>query len=111
MRNSCDRRFSSQSLQYASTSQSRAPIPERLLGMGEVAKLVQSITGYKPSRASFWRWHLTGRLETRRIGGRIYATESAVRRMLERDEQANRGSVNQRSQAAAERLRAQGGGA
>ena len=93
------------------TVHARQASPEHTLGMGEVAKLVQSITGYKPSRATLWRWHLTGRLETRRIGGRIYATESAVRRMLERDEQANRGSVNQRSQAAAERLRAQGGGA
>ena len=92
------------------TVHARQAPPERLLGMGEIAKVVQRLTGYKPSRASFWRWHLTGRLETRRIGGRIYATESAVRRMLERDEQANRGSVNHRSQAAAERLRAQGGG-
>jgi len=111
MRNSCNRPVSPQSLLSASTSQLRAPIPERMLGMSDVAKLVQSITGHKPSRATFWRWHLTGRLETRRIGGRIYATESAVRRMLERDEQAHRGSVNQRSQAAAERLRARGGGA
>ncbi len=110
MRNPCDRPVSPQSLLSASTSQLRAPIPERMLGMSDVAKLVQSSTGYKPSRATCWRWHLTGRLETRRIGGRIYATESAVRRMLERDEQANRGSVNHRSQAAAERLRAQGGG-
>ena len=80
------------------------PAPEHTLGMGEIAKVVQRLTGYRPSRATLWRWHLTGRLETRRIGGRIYATESAVRRMLERDEQAHRGSVNQRSQAAADRV-------
>lgn len=104
MRNPCDRPVSPQSLLSASTSQLRAPIPERMLGMSDVAKLVQSNTGHKPSRATLWRWQLTGRLETRRIGGRIYATESAVRRMLERDEQAHRGSVNQRSQAAAERV-------
>jgi hypothetical protein len=86
------------------TVHARQASPEHTLGMGEIAKVVQRLTGYRPSRATLWRWHLTGRLETRRIGGRIYATESAVRRMLERDEQANRGSVNQRSQAAAERV-------
>ncbi len=78
----------------------------RPLGMGEVAKLVQLITGYKPSRASLWRWHLTGRLETRRIGGRLYATESAIRRMLAADEQRNRGSADSRGTAAAARLSA-----
>ena len=79
---------------------------ERLLGMGEIAKLVQQITGYKPSRATGWRWHLDGRLETRRIGGRLYATESAVRRMLAADEQRNRGSTSTRGTAAATRLSA-----
>ena len=79
-------------------------MPERSLGMGEIAKLVQLITGYKPSRASLWRWHLTGRLETRRIGGRLYATESAIRRMLAADEQRNRGSASARGEAAAARL-------
>lgn len=79
---------------------------ERSLGMGEIAKLVQLITGYKPSRASLWRWHLTGRLETRRIGGRLYATESAIRRMLAADEQRNRGSAGARGGAAASRLAA-----
>lgn len=77
---------------------------ERSLSASEIATLLKFITGHRPSRSTLWRWHLTGRLETRRIGGRIYATESAVRRMLERDEQAHRGSVNQRSQAAAERV-------
>lgn len=81
-------------------------MPERSLGMGEIAKLVQLITGYKPSRASLWRWHLTGRLETRRIGGRLYATESAIRRMLAADEQRNRGSAGPRGTAAAARLSA-----
>ncbi len=79
---------------------------EPLLGMGEVAKLVHQITGYKPSRATGWRWHLDGRLETRRIGGRLYATESAVRRMLAADEQRNRGSAGSRGGAAASRLSA-----
>ena len=81
-------------------------MPERTLGMGEIAKLVQLITGYKPSRASLWRWHLTGRLETRRIGGRLYATESAIRRMLAADEQRSRGGAGARGAAAASRLSA-----
>jgi hypothetical protein len=88
------------------TGHASPPSPERLLGMAAIAKLVQLITGYKPSRASLWRWHLTGRLETRRIGGRLYATESAVRRMLAADEQRNRGSADSRGTAAAARLSA-----
>lgn len=88
------------------TGQESTPSPERLLGMGEIAKLVQLITGHKPSRATGWRWHLDGRLETRRIGGRLYATESAVRRMLAADEQRNRGSAGARGAAAAARLSA-----
>jgi hypothetical protein len=79
---------------------------EPMLGMAAIAKLVQLITGYKPSRGTLWRWHLTGRLETRRIGGRLYATESAVRRMLAADEQRNRGSAGSRGTDAASRLSA-----
>lgn len=79
---------------------------ERSLSAGEIATLVNLITGHKPSRSTLWRWHLTGRLETRRIGGRLYATESAVRRMLATDEQRNRGSTSTRGTAAAARLSA-----
>jgi hypothetical protein len=77
---------------------------ERSLSAGEIATLVNFITGHKPSRSTLWRWHLTGRLETRRIGGRLYATESAIRRMLERDAMRNRGTAGARGLAAAERL-------
>jgi hypothetical protein len=79
---------------------------ERSLSAGEIATLVKLITGHRPSRSTLWRWHLTGRLETRRIGGRLYATESAVRRMLAADEERNRGSAGARGTAAAARLSA-----
>ena len=77
---------------------------EPQLGMGEITRLVSRITGHEPSRSSVWRWHLSGRLETTRIGGRLYATESAIRRMLAADEQRNRGSSATRGIAAAARI-------
>ncbi len=59
----------------------------RAIGMTEVVGLIESITGFKPSRATIWRWQLNGRLVARRIGGRLYTTEQDVRHMLKRDEQ------------------------
>jgi hypothetical protein len=76
----------------------------RLLSAGAICTLIETLTGHKPSRATIWRWALSGRLETRRIGGRLYATESALRRMLERDAMRNRGTAGARGLAAAERL-------
>lgn len=75
-----------------------------MLGMGAIARLVYQLTGHKPGRSTVWRWHLTGRLEARRIGGRLYSTETMVSAMLAADEQRNRGSVNSRGEAAAARL-------
>ena len=77
---------------------------EQMLGMGEIARLVYELTGHKPGRSTLWRWHLTGRLQARRIGGRLYASATAVSAMLAADEQHNRGSINDRGQAAASRL-------
>jgi hypothetical protein len=77
---------------------------ERVLGMGSGIRYYHKQTGHKPGRSTWWRWLLTNRLESRRIGGRIYTTESAIRRMIAADEQRNRGSVNARGQAAAERI-------
>jgi hypothetical protein len=79
---------------------------EPLLGTGAITRLVRDLTGHRPSRSTLWRWYLTKRLETRRIGGRLYATESAVRRMLAADEQRNRGSAGACGAAAASRLAA-----
>ena len=75
-----------------------------MLGMGAIARLVYQLTGHKPGRSTVWRWHLTGRLQARRIGGRLYSTETMVSAMLAADEQRNRGSVNSRGEAAAARL-------
>ena len=77
---------------------------ERVLGMASAIRYYEKQTGHKPGRSTWWRWLLTNRLESRRIGGRIYTTESAIRRMIVADEQRNRGSVNARGQAAAERI-------
>jgi hypothetical protein len=79
---------------------------ERVLGMAAIAACIEKHTGHKPGRSTLWRWHLTGRLGSRRIGGRLYATESAIRRMLEADELRNRGSANARGEAAAKRIEA-----
>jgi hypothetical protein len=88
----------------AAQSRGQDAAAEPVLGMGAIAATIARFTGHKPGRSTVWRWHLTGRLESRRIGGRIYATESAIRKMLAADEQRNRGSVNARGQAAAERI-------
>lgn len=85
-------------------SENQSGCAEPVLGMSAIAATIERHTGHKPGRSTVWRWHLTGRLESRRIGGRLYATESAIRRMLAADEQRNRGSANARGQAAAERI-------
>ena len=77
---------------------------ERTLGMGAIAHYIERHTGHKPSRSTIWRWGLTGRLAYRRIGGRLFTTESAIRAMLAADDAQNRGSANERGQAAAARL-------
>ena len=77
---------------------------EPTLGMGGIARRIYELTGHKPGRSTLWRWHLSGRLDATRIGGRLYATESAIRAMLAADEQRNRGSANTRGEAAAARL-------
>jgi hypothetical protein len=79
---------------------------EPALGMAAIAACIYKHTGHKPGRSTLWRWHLTGRLESRRVGGRLYATECAIRRMLEADELRNRGSANTRGEAAAKRIEA-----
>ena len=84
--------------------QVKQPAAEPLLGMREIARFMLAETGHKPGRSTIWRWGLTGRLADRRIGGRLFTTESAIRAMLAADEAQNRGSVNERGQAAAARL-------
>jgi hypothetical protein len=77
---------------------------EQLLGMAAIASRIHELMGHKPSRSTLWRWHLTGRLDAKRIGSRLYATETAIRAMLAADEEKNHGTVNSRGQAAAARL-------
>ena len=85
-----------------STSQ-KSEYSEPMLGMGAIANRIRELTGHQPARSTLWRWHLAGRLKSRRIGSRLYATESAIREMLAADEQRNRGSVESRGAAAAAR--------
>ena len=84
--------------------QVKQPAAEPMLGMREITRFMLVETGHKPGRSTIWRWGLTGRLAYRRIGGRLFTTESAIRAMLAADEAQNRGSVNERGQAAAARL-------
>ena len=77
---------------------------EPTLSMGGIARRIYELTGHKPGRSTLWRWHLTGRLDAKRIGSRLYATETAIRAMLAADEAKNHGTVNSRGQAAAARL-------
>jgi hypothetical protein len=79
---------------------------EPLLGMREITRFIFAETGHRPGRSTIWRWGLTGRLESRRIGGRLFATERAIRSMLAADEQRNRGSATARGMAATQRIEA-----
>lgn len=79
---------------------------EPTLGMGAIARFIERHTGHKPSRSTLWRWHLSGRMSARRVGGRLFATQSAILEMLAADEQRNRGSAGSRGAAAASRLSA-----
>jgi len=79
---------------------------EQLLAPGAAQRLFLDLCGFKPSRSTYWRWLLTRRLESRRIGSRLFTTERAIRAMLAADEQRNRGSTGTRGTAAAERLSA-----
>jgi hypothetical protein len=81
-----------------------AEAAEPVLCMGAIERLVFTLTGYRPGRSTLHRWILGGRLKCTRIGGRFYATESAIREMLAADEQRNRGSVSSRGTAAAARI-------
>jgi hypothetical protein len=80
---------------------------EPLLGMREIANLIRHKTGHRPSRSVLWRWHLTGRLKTIRVGSRLFATASAIDDMLAQDERRNLGSCGSRAAAAKARMQQQ----
>jgi hypothetical protein len=77
---------------------------EPRLGMGAARRFIREITGHTPGLSTMHRWRLKQRLRAEMIGGRLFTTESAIREMLAADELRNRGSVNARGQAAAERI-------
>ena len=79
---------------------------EPLLTSSGIARRIQELTGHKPGRSTLWRWHLTGRLKSRRIGARLYAADSAIREMLAADEERNPSSAGARGKAAAARVEA-----
>ncbi len=79
--------------------------PERLLTTSEAIRLIATLTGCNVSRSTIWRWHLTGRLPATRIGGRLFAAETSIRSMLERDKRSSVIDSARRGQDAADRLR------
>jgi len=79
---------------------------EPLLAPGAAQRLFFDLSGFKPSRSAFWRWLLDGRLESRRIGSRLFTTERAIRAILAADEARNLGSTNARGLAAKMRIEA-----
>ena len=56
---------------------------EQLVRLSEASRLIPT----RPSVSSLWRWSTRGisgvRLETRKIGGQRFTTESAVERFLD----------------------------
>lgn len=79
--------------------------PERSLGLSEAARRIEQLTGFRPSRSTLWRWHLSGRLPSRRVGRRLLTTDRDIHRMLAEDEGKNRGSTQARGNEAGARLR------
>lgn len=83
---------------------------ERLIGIPAATVAMERMAGIRPSRATMFRWALSGRLECTRIGGRLFTTEPALRAMLERDARRDRpktgrnGRLEERGRAAAARL-------
>jgi hypothetical protein len=93
--------------------------PERRLTLTEVAVVIGSQTGRRPSSSTCWRWALKGvrgkKLDVIRVGGVLYATMASVEAFL--DGQPSLASAEQRpaptkparttvaSQMAAERRR------
>jgi len=65
----------------ASRAVNQATQPE-FLSTGQVADLAESMTGKRPSPSTITRWMLRGargnRLQSRRIGGRLYAPRHAA---------------------------------
>jgi predicted DNA-binding transcriptional regulator AlpA len=79
--------------------------PEPLLTTSQAIRLIANLTGCNVSRSTVWRWHLTGRLPATRIGGRLFAAETSIRAMLERDKRSSVTDSALRGQEAADRLR------
>lgn len=83
---------------------------ERLMGIPAATVALERIAGFRPSRATMFRWALSGRLKCTRIGGRLFTTESALRAMLAQDSLAGtsrrpkESSISERGKAAAARL-------
>jgi predicted DNA-binding transcriptional regulator AlpA len=79
--------------------------PEPLLTTSQAIRLIAKLTSCRVSRSTIWRWHLSGRLPATRVGGRLFAAESSIRAMLERDKRSSVTDSALRGQKAADRLR------
>jgi hypothetical protein len=57
------------------------------LTVAEVVAFLSQTTGTRVHRATVWRWVLTGRLASYRVGNKVKTTKHAVLAMLESDAQ------------------------
>lgn len=71
------------------------------LTVAEVVRFLDAEYGTRVHRATVWRWVLTGRLASYRVGGKVQTTKRAVLAMLEADAKGG-GRTRRRSD---ERLR------
>ena len=59
---------------------------QRVLSLSQAAALIGNYLGRKPSISTCWRWTLKGvrgsKLESIRIGGKTYTTETAIRTFI-----------------------------
>ncbi len=78
------------------------------LTVAQATMFVESQTGTRVHRATLWRWILTQRLASFRVGGKVRTTKGAVLAMLASD--AERGAVRAR-QADARRAAVEAAGA
>lgn len=60
----------------------------KMIPIAEVSGIVDAVIGWKPELSTVRDWAKTGKINSRKIGGRIFICEQSVQTMLKGKEQA-----------------------
>ena len=72
------------------------------LAVGQAVAFLEEQTGTRVHRATLWRWILTKRLASYRVGGKVRTTKRAVLAMLEADAERSSASAGRADKRRAE---------